>query len=185
MPLCATTRHTKRTCLPPQSRTVVVRPEGRRRQVGMQLSCNFLLRKYGTDRFRLVSRPRFQHRAVVAVGYTWSASCAPVWSKTLAVLSKAEPDQRWRLHHISEKFVSLPWPPLWGGGIATALQILRNTHRILAQDVIRRWFRYTAALRRAASRNHNEERAVLTFDRLSCLSCAVTVITAAHRLRRQ
>ena len=38
-------RHAERTCLPTKSRTIVVSPERRRRQVGMQLSCNFPLRE--------------------------------------------------------------------------------------------------------------------------------------------
>ena len=41
MPLCADNRHAERTCLATKSRTIVVRPERRWRQVGMQLSCNF------------------------------------------------------------------------------------------------------------------------------------------------
>ena len=38
-------RHAERTCLPAKSRTIVLSPERRRRQVGMQLSCNLPLRE--------------------------------------------------------------------------------------------------------------------------------------------
>src|SRR6266496_2950258 len=38
-------RHAERTGLPPETRTIVISPERRRRQVGMQLSCNFPLRE--------------------------------------------------------------------------------------------------------------------------------------------
>src|SRR6266540_3746870 len=71
--------HPERTCLPTKSRTVVVSPERRWRQVGMQLSCDFPLR----EGVLIHSARSGDHD------------------------SSAGPGQRWLQRHISENFVSL------------------------------------------------------------------------------